>query len=193
LITPKWVSDFDWRFDTCGDPELEAMLAACQQFLLEMVNFKRGARPRWLTLTGTSGTGKTHLMRRIFAVFHRHLYGYQYKIEDNHVHECDGQCWDYRRMVNQFRDQFYGTMERASDDWFFGLDDISADNDPNKFGVGKLLEILNLRERKWTVITSNLLPADIAAQMDVRIMSRLLRNDSVVVVCKAMDYNLRKK
>jgi DNA replication protein DnaC len=60
-------------------------------------------------------------------------------------------------------------------------------------GVDKLCQILSKREKKWTVVTANLSLAEIAKQMDSRISSRLLRNNSYVVEVNAEDYEIRRR
>ncbi len=60
------------------------------------------------------------------------------------------------------------------------LDDVGADDDPWKVGVNKLCQILNRRETKFTVITTNFPPDQWPQRFDTRIADRLLRNSEVV-------------
>lgn len=56
---PNWAK---WaEFNTCSDPQLTAMVSAMARFVLAM---KENHPPRWLSLLGTSGNGKTHLAKR---------------------------------------------------------------------------------------------------------------------------------
>jgi DNA replication protein DnaC len=59
-------TEFDFRFETFGEKKLREMLAAAQDFVRDMAT---GAPPRWLSLLGRSGTGKTHLARGISRFF----------------------------------------------------------------------------------------------------------------------------
>jgi len=54
--------EFDFGFETFGEKKLCEMLSAAQDFVRDLAT---GAAPRWLSLLGLSGTGKTHLARRI--------------------------------------------------------------------------------------------------------------------------------
>src|SRR5258707_11634468 len=75
LVTPtnivisastRAATEFDFRFETFGEKKLCEMLAAAQDFVRDMAT---GAAPRWLSLLGRSGTGKTQLARGISRLF----------------------------------------------------------------------------------------------------------------------------
>src|SRR5258708_12882523 len=75
LVTPtnivitastRAATEFDFRFETFGEKKLCEMLAAAQDFVRDMAT---GAAPRWVSLLGRSGTGKTHLARGISPFF----------------------------------------------------------------------------------------------------------------------------
>lgn len=85
----------------------------------------------------------------------------------------------------------FGSVEALVDEWLVVLDDIGAEHDPRKLGVSKLLDVLNGRSRKWTILTSNLTMQEIAETLDTRIASRLIRGESKVVEMTCPDFNLR--
>ena len=59
-------SNWDFRFQTFGEEKLSEMLDAAKDFIRDMAI---GATPRWFSLLGRSGTGKTHLARGITRFF----------------------------------------------------------------------------------------------------------------------------
>ena len=61
--------EFDFGFETLGEKKLCEMLSAAKDYIREM---GIGATPRWLSLLGWSGTGKTHLARGISRFFKSH-------------------------------------------------------------------------------------------------------------------------
>ena len=61
--------EFDFGFETFGEKKLCEMLSAAKDYVREM---GIGAAPRWLSLLGWSGTGKTHLARGISGFFKAH-------------------------------------------------------------------------------------------------------------------------
>jgi DNA replication protein DnaC len=187
---PPSVLRHDWKFETFHDPALEKMLEGARQFCADMLN---GVPAYWLTYAGPSGTGKTHLTRHIARFFNAHLYGTSYVAEPNIIRCRYGKTWEWKECVKSMREGAYGSIESMSDDWYCGIDDIGTDRDPTKFAADKLLELLNQRRDKWTVITSNLFLDEIGDQLDVRLASRLLRDGSKVVQVDSIDFNRRAK
>ena len=62
----KAAIEFDFEFETFGEKKLCEMLIAAESFVSDMAI---GRAPRWLSFLGQSGTGKTHLARRISKFF----------------------------------------------------------------------------------------------------------------------------
>lgn len=91
-------------------------------------------------------------------------------------------------MVKLYGGEYDG-FEEIAGEYLLAIDDFAATHDPSKFGVSKLMELMNKRERKWTVFTSNLNMQQIA-EMDTRIASRLIRHGSKVIEMHCGDFNL---
>ena len=58
-------------FETFGDAELENALAEAAGFVAEIST--PGAHPRWLTIVGKSGTGKTFLAKAVYRYVLRNV------------------------------------------------------------------------------------------------------------------------
>jgi DNA replication protein DnaC len=167
------------------------MLTEASRFCLDML---AGSEPRWLSLLGTSGAGKSHLSAWILRFF-------QCRVQRHFIHgkagyvlsERTASYRDWRRCSARFKNQEWDLVDAICEDWLCVLDDIGAEHDPNSFAASKLDEICNRRLGKWTVITSNLQLEQISAQMDPRIASRLLRGGNVVVGIDTEDYALRMR
>ncbi len=149
------------------------------------------ATPRWLVLAGKSGTGKTHLARCIYQWFRSHLWRTSYVTTPGHIASRDGNFYLWPSCVDRLRAGRYSLLDGMTEDWFCVVDDIGSERDPSGFSPDNLLKVLNGREKKWTVVTSNLTVSQIGEKMDNRIASRLIRNHSVVVDCCTKDWGLR--
>jgi len=166
------------------------MVNATGQFITEM---KAGSTPRFLSLLGTSGAGKTMLAKRVWCWFE--AWG-KFYTEPACGANCvrSGQFCNWRQFVEQCLGS--GDFSRTLDlceDWFVVLDDIGAKRDKSGAWLDKLDTILAHRsERSWTLITANLSLQEISNQLDTRIASRLLRGGSVVVEVDVPDYSVRK-
>lgn len=182
------ISEHDFGFKTFNEPILSRMLDAAATFCADM---KDDRPPYWLTLCGASATGKTHLAKSISKYFTKRIYGRQFMPRFNHVECCYGKSWNWTAVVDRLRGQEYHATEALKEDWFCCIDDIGAERDPTKFAAERLLDVLNHRRDKWTVLTTNLMLNDIATALDTRIASRLLRDGSKVIQSNAKDYNLR--
>jgi DNA replication protein DnaC len=74
-----------------------------------------------------------------------------------------------------------------------GTNSAGADGKMTPFATQTMAEILNRRLSRWTMITSNFTKAQFAADFDVRIASRLMRDRNVIVECEVRDYAIRKE
>lgn len=185
--TPEWVAPkFNWHFETFGEPMLEGMLREAIRFCDDM---SAGKRPRWLSLLGSSGAGKTHLAKRICAAF-RMGPGWFVEPRTGATLIRPGGFASWRMTVNDLRNGNYGRFRDLCDFWFIGLDDIGVEQKTD-FITSKLDELCDARLDKWTVLTGNLSLEQIHDRLSARIASRLLRNGSVVVDVDVPDFSLR--
>lgn len=175
-----------------GSPEHDRLFDAVAQFASE-INFKAG--PRWLTLSGASGIGKTMLAREVWrhfmdwSRFEIGLDEKEYAITQN-----TGQFCDWRGFCSDLRRGGFGRVRDLEKDWFVALDDIGSERDEKGFIAAQLDLIANSRSQltrpKWTLITTNLTLQGIAEIYDQRIADRMLRNGSVVIESDLRSYNL---
>lgn len=184
---------FDFRFETLNDQTLEKMLHETRRFCSEMLT---NQQPRWLSLLGLAGTGKTHLAKQITRFFKEQM-------EDRFIpnqnldrtrHRMRGGFLSWRKVCERLREGDYGIQDAIEQDYFVVLDDIGSEyKSKSDFTTSKLDQFIDARLGKWTVITANLTLEQISDLMDVRIASRMLRGGSVAVGVKTLDYSIRSK
>ena len=181
------------KFETKNDDVLCTMLDSADAFIKALSSDK----PYMLSFLGNSGTGKTMLAKAIYAhaiEFNRH---YKTTISDGD-HVIPG--------ITQVREIYFKTMgditqtifdqqryqfQYCMDAWLLVIDDFGTEFDKSGYVLSKLLELINARLGKWTVITSNLTLNQIANDVDPRIASRLVRDGGRVVDCSTQDFGLR--
>lgn len=176
-------------FDPCEDPQLFEMLEAAQTFALDLVTPL--APPRWLSLLGSSGAGKTMLAREVYRAATAFERRYPY-LEGNQ--RLRWVCWrSWPKLLGQLRDGEFRAFTDLFNSWFVAIDDIGAEHQARDggFATSKLYELLNARLGKWTVLTSNLDLDAIEKRLDTRIASRLIRDGSTVVTMNVPDFNRR--
>jgi DNA replication protein DnaC len=133
-----------------------------------------------LVLCGESGCGKTHTAKAIFRFAQlASLKAYETgKWELGRVPTSFFVSWP--EATDGFKSGEYGAMEDMMKDDLIVLDDLGAEHDPSKNAVNKLCQVLSRRERKFTVVTTNIKPEEWSDRFDVRIADRLLRNSQVI-------------
>lgn len=151
-----------------------------------VVGFSTDVAPYWLAFMGRSGTGKTMLAKQIYfnalkppkLQEHREL-----------VKPVCAVYWP--ELVDSLRDGEYWRIKDLSDANFVLIDDIVIDHDPSGFARDKLSDLLGRRVGKWTVLTSNIFPSRLA-EIDVRIASRVIRDENVCIEVTSKDWATRK-
>ena len=149
-----------------------------------------------LILAGKSGCGKTLAMRKTSA----YLIAARTAAADlAHWPSPPSTHWEnwpaLARSVSEggkdahMRDLMRDTMDA---DILF-LDDVGADSDKYRSGetVDALCQLLNRREKRWTMITTNFIPSEWAKQLDARVADRFWRNSVVCDLSDSPSYALK--
>jgi len=200
-ISTKVSAKFD-DFLTFGDPTLERMKQEAVSFVTDLFC---GCEPRWLSLLGKPGTGKTMLASRISRLFRNYRHG---RIDwprseatrtsarpYGSIVRWHGGFINWGNAINQRMLQGdYGFLEDMRDYDFFAIDDIVQGTEKLRaLWASKLYDVFEARQRKWTVITANYSLKQIAASLDTRLASRMIRHGGIVVDVDTTDFNLRKR
>lgn len=134
-----------------------------------------------LVLVGESNCGKTHVAAAIFRFA---------LAASMSAFEAGG--WDkggrlpsstfvlWPEETDEFKAGNYSRLPELFETDLIVIDDIGAEHDPSKNAADKLCQILSRRERKFTVITTNIKIEDWPSKFDTRITDRLMRNSEVV-------------
>lgn len=185
------------KFDEFDAYELSAgqALDQCRKFVKSLL-----ASP-WsggylLTLTGTSGNGKTLLARMVVGELDVSPWGtvreVKPKIEGGNKTDFDVRFFDLRSISDRMRNGEWELDQAMIAPQLAILDDLGADYDPKKIFAGKIDKVLRNRRGRWTLITSNLELEQIRQQLDTRIASWLIRDENKLVNIRAGDYALRR-
>lgn len=189
--------------------KLDEMLASVKAFLSDIV---AGNPPRWLSLLGNPGCGKTHLSDRARwflrdngeKLYNRHVRAaidpLAKDVESIYSYAQEGAVMaKWGTIISRAREGDFGLFNRAANDHFKVIDDLGVDSMDREgratpFATQKMSELLDRRTGKWTIITSNFTRKQFAEIFDSRISSRLMRNDSVIVDCSGVrDFNIRRE
>lgn len=139
--------------------------------------------PRWLTLMGETGVGKTHCATKAWEYLKNHVSWAKTEYPGVKIY--------WPKFVSELRSG--ESFERLRDmmDWpVLFLDDIGAERDTTGFSSEQLNMILGCRERKWTIITSNLKLKDIGG-IDPRMADRIIRSPNLFAEINTISYSER--
>ena len=176
-------------FETFGDVELENALAEAAGFVAEIS--APGVSPRWLTIVGKSGTGKTFLAKAVYRYVLRNV-AKSAKIcgeKGLYVGDCIATTAD--RLAEDWRGSFRGISPDEEKADLLLLDDLGTTSDKSGFVTDAFYRLLSRRMGRWTIITSNLSGEAIKA-MDARLYDRMLRDGNrVVTINNAKSFSER--
>lgn len=151
-------------------------------------------RGRMLVIYGANGCGKTHGARAIHAWLEKMKMniGPQMARGGRTGHEIK---WPSSIMVNWaetvdgFKRGEFEISEQLKTETLVVIDDVGAEHDVGGNGRAQLYSILNRRENKWTIVTTNVLPKDWPEKFENRIASRLFRNATHIDLTQVPDYS----
>jgi DNA replication protein DnaC len=190
------------EFQTFGDPQLEQMKRETASFLDDMLTLRT---PRWLSLLGTSGAGKTMLAKLTWRAFRDQMHmamEWPRTKASQTPSNPHGRFYRHRGGFINWGDAINNRMLKGDYDFledmreysFFAIDDIASEYEKHRgLSASKLYNVFEARLKKWTVITANLSLDQIGETLDARIASRMIRNNGVVVDVNVTDYNLRRR
>lgn len=84
------------------------------------------------------------------------------------------------RISDSFYKGEFGIVDDMLETDLLFLDDLGAERDPKLLAQDKLCQVLSKRERKHTVVTTNIQPQHWIERWEERIADRLLRNSVVI-------------
>jgi len=171
-------------------PSLQELADAAQKFCARW--FGNAPKPSLLVIVGNYGSGKTHVAQSIFRFCRTASFS---SLETgawgaNHVPSAIYISWP--EACTEFEQKIYGVLQDAIESDLVVLDDIGAENDPWKTCSDKLCQILSRREKQFTVVTTNIAPAEWASRFDGRINDRLMRNSVIVDISEVGSYAMVK-
>lgn len=164
-------------FKTLGDTLLEKMFTEACRYVFS-VSERHCVSPRWLTVCGRSGTGKTMLMTELFNFCERNFRSSS-KMDGDRASLISFVSVSSLKLANDFREGF--RCGYASEADFLFVDDVGAESDSTGFVTGRICDLLSERVGKWTLLTSNLTLTELGDAYDSRISSRIVRGDNVFV------------
>ncbi len=169
---PK-VEAWDWRFEAY-DPGLEPVLPAVKDFCASVLN---KSEPKWITLLGPSGVGKTHILTRAFRFLARFM-PYIPTATGRRIPQCA------HIMPSTDLNDYKSPRDYAAYDLIY-IEDIGAgaglDKGTGAVLRGRVAELMQLRAFKWTMCDANMYRSEIAERVDPRIASRLKRDGSFLI------------
>lgn len=140
---------------------------------------KAGKQPgKWLTLSGFPGVGKTMLAEQAFAEVRSTGMTRAFVRARDFADELYAGNWTIARMFERMQ--------------FVVFDDLGAVRDRSDLIANAVAEFAAVRERRWTIWTTNLTLDEITG-IDPRIASRLIRDGSQFIRITAQDYALRSR
>jgi DNA replication protein DnaC len=148
-----------------------------------------------LVLHGQPGSGKTHLLKAVER-FARGAATLAHQKRSAASSEWLNKIPSVRYMfwptiAGELAQRRSWPVEEATAADLLLWDDLGAESDPWKNMADSACQILSGRERKWTVITTNIQPGEWATRFDDRIADRLVRNSVVVDLSGVESYATR--
>lgn len=149
---------------------------------------------RLIIIYGPNGCGKTMAIRCLkswFDVIRIKIGPVAVVSDEGHAEAVLPNCC-YRMwpaVVKGFKQEQFLIVDHLMNEFLTIIDDVGAEHDPSRFGLEELYLIMSRRESKFTIITTNIQPADWENKFERRIASRMMRNSTIIDLSEVSDFN----
>lgn len=164
------------------------MANAVEKFCADF--YRNPVEGRLLMILGNSGTGKTHCSKAVFLWARHVCQSIAYKIRSGSIFSPFILMRTWASFLDNLKNGNWNLVEDFENADLLIIDDVGSGHDPSRIGADKLCRIMSSREKKWTLITSNLTPSEFEEAFDRRVSSRMARNSTVIVIDEAKDYSM---
>lgn len=173
-------------------PQIVTLFHECFRFANHIINHPN--KGYLLVIYGGNGSGKSHASRKIKLWFSgiRMSLGPMPCTNEEGESDCKIPDVIYRNwpsVVSGFKRDQWLICDHLIGEYLTIIDDIGAEHDPSGIGLEKLYLILNRREHKYTLITTNYPPSEWESKFERRIASRLFRNSVHIDLSQVPDFN----
>lgn len=145
---------------------------------------------RLLVLAGANGTGKTHCAKAVHRWVNLVGHGNTWFPRPDLRMSLQSLYWSWPALLDTFKEGGWDVIEDMMESPLLIIDELGGGHDPSGVGVDKLCQILSRREKMWTLITTNVIPAFWEQKFDKRVASRFFRNSTLVDLSDVPDFNV---
>lgn len=168
-------------------PTILALEEAVWTFCVGFVgNPSRGRR---MVIFGNNGTGKSRVVRAVRKWVQERAMDMPLVNRDEGMGLPVCEYVNWPKQVDRMKAGDWDTLPYEECELLI-LDDVGAEHDPSKAGLAKLYLILERREWKWTIITTNFPPEFWEEKFERRISDRMFRNAGLVDMTKTPSYSV---
>lgn len=190
-MSDPWVTK--WLRVEITSPEVSRACEAVKRWCVGCA--RRNDTPRLLVITGNTGTGKTHLARCAQSYLDAvSVYAWEHGYWSRPMSTA---WYPWPSTVEQLNDSSARSRweQEMSSTTAVLMDDIGAEVDRYKTGhvTAILRNALDLRARRFTLVTTNIAPDAWTSTWDARVADRLLRDSVIVSLANTQSYSIVKR
>lgn len=189
-ITPLPSAEWNrkWLNLRTHHPKLAELERETGRFCFDMARSPLAGR--LLLLSGESGSGKTHCAKAVREWIRAAGGSVKFIRRVNHVESLSCVFWHWPALLDTLKNGGWDVVEDMMETPCLIIDELGGGHDPSAVGTDKLCQILSRRERRWTLVTTNIVQSAWEEKFDRRVASRFFRNSTHVDLSAVPDFSL---